>query len=419
MQSRFCFPFVALFLFPVYAGAHHSETTEDDVKRLIKDLKSLDKAIRDKAGDKLVRLGPQGEPFIPVLAVAMFDEEEHVRTTAAYALATIGPPSLPTFVRLIECKEEKAKLVAIRYVSHIQPKAHDVVPILIQHLDNDSTEVMIEIIRTLASIKGEQALIGLEKVIQSDRDQRVREAAIGAIGSFGPDAKPLIPLIIKELDRAGPTRKSAQRSLELLGEVAVPDLAALFSNPKAPLRTRRLAGDCLLFPIPQKDLKSALANAMSCLKDNDQKIRSQACELCGRLKGEGKSALPGLKGLLNSAFVMDKLSAHKAITRIDAKAEIVVAIFQEAASDKHEEVRTIASDELMNLGKRAKDCIPSVIVLLNDKEDHIRLLAAHALTNMGPSAITAVSALTKVKEQDESATVRKAAESALRAISRE
>lgn len=72
-------------------GCHAA--TEADVKRVIKEMSSPDPAVRNQAAMEAANFGPLGPKVVPVLVkLLMNDENNGVRSGAAYALRKIGTP---------------------------------------------------------------------------------------------------------------------------------------------------------------------------------------------------------------------------------------------------------------------------------------------------------------------------------------
>jgi HEAT repeat protein len=88
----------------------------------------------------------------------------------------------------------------------------------------------------------------------------------------------------------------------------------------------------------------------------------------------------------------------------------------QALKDNDWQVRTAAAVALEELGPRAAVAVPDLIQTLDkDKREDVRRAAAEALGSIKPTAIEAISALTRATE-DQSAYVRWAAAKALNAI---
>lgn len=68
------------------------EGADSAVPRLIKELNSQDRSIRNKAALSLARYGSDAEPATRALVKLLSDENPGVRSSAAYALRSIGTP---------------------------------------------------------------------------------------------------------------------------------------------------------------------------------------------------------------------------------------------------------------------------------------------------------------------------------------
>ena len=67
-------------------------TTEADVKRVIKEMRSSDPAVRNRAAMECAGFGDFGPKVVPSLIKLLDDENNGVKSGAAYALRKIGTP---------------------------------------------------------------------------------------------------------------------------------------------------------------------------------------------------------------------------------------------------------------------------------------------------------------------------------------
>ncbi|HMO16655.1 MAG TPA: HEAT repeat domain-containing protein [Oligoflexia bacterium] len=82
-----------LIFFLISLSFFQSSCSEDSsvtVTRLNKDLSSRESKIKNKAALKLASYGLKAEPAVPSLIKLLSDENGGVRTSAAYALRSIG-----------------------------------------------------------------------------------------------------------------------------------------------------------------------------------------------------------------------------------------------------------------------------------------------------------------------------------------
>lgn len=81
---------ISIFIFGIAMGCH--STTEADVKRVIKEMSSPDPAVRNRAAMECARFGAYGPKVVPALIKLLSDENNGVKSGAAYALRKIGTP---------------------------------------------------------------------------------------------------------------------------------------------------------------------------------------------------------------------------------------------------------------------------------------------------------------------------------------
>jgi HEAT repeat protein len=166
------------------------------VPALAQYLKSKDSYWRPLAALALARVGPGAKAAVPTLAGLLKDGGEDIgfRQLVASALAEVGVASIPTFMELLEGKDERAQCAAVFALGQIGPQAGVAVPALARLAGDKQAAVRQAAARTLGKIgPGAKAAIPVLTALLKDKDVLVRWAAAVALGQIGPDEKTSAP----------------------------------------------------------------------------------------------------------------------------------------------------------------------------------------------------------------------------------
>jgi HEAT repeat protein len=153
------------------------------------------------------RLGPPyialAQKAIPVLTVALQDQDDHVCAHAAEALAETGPlaePAVPELVKVLQRPDSNARLQATLALHNIGPGAKAAVPVLVEKLRGDEADgVRVNAAAALGAIRAqpETVIPALVDTFLNDKHPDAQRCAMMSIGQFGSDAKLAIPLLQK------------------------------------------------------------------------------------------------------------------------------------------------------------------------------------------------------------------------------
>jgi len=208
------------------------------------------------------------------------------------------------------------------------------------------------------------------------RNATVRKVGLQVLGEFGPLAGSAVPGIMKVLAAPDPTAMMGLRTLaaETLGKIGPP------AAPAAAM----------------------LVEAMSDKGDVHGFLRKAAVVALGRLGPGAADASAGL-----AKIILDKgqppngrIAATRALARIGAPADLVVATMRQAMQDApNTMIAREAIGGLARLGPKAKEAIPDIIIALDTKAVGYRGL--QALARMGPDAIGALDELTRRLAHDD------------------
>jgi HEAT repeat protein len=199
----------------------------------------------------------------------------------------------------------------------------------------------------LQALRG--TLPGLRAAV-ADPDARVRLAALEALESFGPEARPAAPEVIRALcDPSHIIRWAAARTLGKAGPVE--------EATAVPALTR------LLF-------------------DADLDLRLAAATALERFGPAAKEALPALVRALGASDAEMRLAAMDALRGIGTEAAPAIRPLSAALADPDPRVRRAAAELIAQFGPVAREAESSLRGALNDSNPDVRQAASDALLSI-------------------------------------
>jgi HEAT repeat protein len=159
------------------------------------------------------------------------------------------------------------------------------------------------------------------------------------------------------------------------------------------------------------DVTEVVAGLTDAAGHSDSAVRELAITTLGEIGPEAKSSLPDLERALHDENASVRTAAALAIDSIEPSSRIHLPVLTESLRRGDGPVFLAVG----RMGERGAWAVPTLAALLSDRRPSIRALAAHALGEIGPPAHDAERALQQCL-RDPEASVRKAAQSALRQI---
>ncbi len=178
-------------------------------------------------------------------------------------------------------------------------------------------------------------------------DDRIRLAAIDALGELGPAAAPAVPDLAGILSEDSDLRMSAIDTLSNIGPAAAPAVPAL----------------------------------IKVLDDKSSGYRGQAAQALGNIGPEAKAAIPKLEERLlgdNEATV--RLSSAEALGNIGDPEAIPSLIA--ALNDQDPITRRYVALALAQFGKQARMAVPALVAKLSDEEKYVGAAAGFAIAKI-------------------------------------
>lgn len=204
------------------------------------------------------------------------------------------------------------------------------------------------------------------KLLSSEKEED-RHVAFEAVVSFGPEAKPAVPVLIEML--ADKYRGDRDFAAWLLGRIGPP-------------------------------AKDAVPALITLLKDDSTEVQETAVNALGAIGPEARTALPALLQLLKDeqAWYKARQAAARMAAEISPEAPEVLTGLTAALRAENSLVRKAAVDALGQLGPKAKDAVPDLRRAYRYR--HLQSHVIYALGRIGPAAITTLIELFEVEEAD-------------------
>jgi HEAT repeat protein len=326
-------------------------------------------------GLRLVR----AEPKALVMALQPYarDEKPIVRRGVAGALAKCGPEALPLLLPAAQDAEASVRQQALQSIQTVVQKAPAAaaaaLPTLTKALQDESPAVRFAAVQAL-SRSGPDAVRPLLEALE-DKDVKVRAYAAAGLIPLKPEAKTVLPTLVKRLKKEPDVivRQSILRTLGKLGPEAVAALTETLKDQEAVVQMAALIALGQIGP----DAKSALP-AMKELaqKADDPRIRSGAVANLAKL---GPEAVPVLVELLKVDDSAVRLACLQGLGRQAKPPMAAVANLAEALTDKEPKVRALAAHILGQIGPDAKEAVPALTKAATDSEGEVRAIIEKAL----------------------------------------
>jgi len=343
-------------------------------------LKHEDVLRRREAARGLEQLGPQARVAVHALVAALRDRDTSVRIRALGALSEMKDDSEATVKGVLEATTDPDSTVRAAGVAalwNIGGAQKPVLEALIDSLNDSSASIRWRAAIALGRREKDAgpAVIALATALR-DEDPSVRQAAVDALQRLGEVAKPAWRHLIGQLD--------AEDTKFVLDVAAV--LGAISVSPD------------LVVPMIKRHLT-----------DKDWRIRSKACWALSKLGTHAKLALKELELATKDKNPAVRRTALQAIYAADPKRPGAYDAYTKAYDEEQKWrtlrhynndltaaiksltrllktgsalTRSVAADDLGDLGRDARPAISALIAALQDPENKVRGSVLRALAEI-------------------------------------
>jgi len=227
------------------------------------------------------------------------------------------------------------------------------------------------------------------QILKTSKDNRERQKAANALGSFGSKAKSAIPVLIEALKKREPfVPDKAATALAQIGKDSIPPLKEALGDKEDRAREKAV---WTLAKFSGSDLSAnELAEPLIDLlkNDKDTEVKRGAARALGQMRSESKIVVPALAAGLKSPEDILVADCSIALGQIgkEAKPAVpeLVAAFQN--KDRENYIRGQCARALAAIGPEAKEAVPALLDALKDKSKEISAVAAYALRKIDPEA---------------------------------
>ncbi len=255
-------------------------------------------------------------------------------------------------------------------------------------------------------------VLALSKKLE-DPDESIRLQAIRAIAEFGPEARALIPTLVKAWKDTNPSLRIAiTKALEQIGPPAAEAASMLFDlvNSSVP-EQKRYAAEMLATPnLVKKD--KALPALLKLAKDGDAETRRKAVVGLGTIgtvnKKEAAAVLVECLADQDAPPVRSASAVALGLLGPEIKADALAKLL-ETLGDDDATVVLASSNAIARMGNPAESDLPVLLKTLQGKKAMERAVGLELLVKLGPKAKAALPHLQQNLNKDTEIRLRMAA----------
>jgi HEAT repeat protein len=326
---------------------------------------------------------------------------------------------------LKEHKEPKYRRASLIALGVFGPKTSGVLPAVIDALDKDADPQVRAEAATLVGRMGVDAKLAvpaLADALLKDQDASVREASARALGGeLNKYADEQLRALVEALnDKSDGPRTAAAEALMKLGDKAAPVYASILALAKDTSKdrfSRQYALKMVSRLGPDRHDAAQVLAAVLADKKTVTPLREEAADGLGRLTVAVTMVIPPLADSLSDLSVEVRRAAAVALVRQKQDAKLAWPKVQAAIKDGDPAVRY----QLIRVaGNLAKESPESIVLLIDEakKDANVenRLAAIQELGQLSPYAAQIGPVLTELATNDNEASIRTAAEAALKKL---
>lgn len=348
---------------------------EEAVETLAEIAQDRDAELAVRAILALGQLGEKAQGAIPVLVNCLRHPDPTIKDRAGWALSQMGDAVLPAAIFLLTSEDGELQLDACVILGKLGEKARPAGPELLKLLRCKNPRARAGAAWAIGQIgfTAEEAVRALVHALE-DEDRYVRDNAVWALAHM-PHCEIAITEVADALTCPDPDRRAA--AAWILGEMSaeqgqvVQKLSNMLKDPYPPARANAVRS---LGKLPATD--ESIAAMIPLLADPTLEVRDLTVWTIAAL---GETALPHLATALGGADTELRYGASCALYEMGTRAYEALPHLLHALSDPDVRVRTNAAGALGRLGVLGRPAAPALAQALKDPQPEVRLCAAWAI----------------------------------------
>jgi HEAT repeat protein len=387
------------------------------VPAVINELHDPRSNVRRQALWRALDLGQNAVKAIPAVLAALDDPDEEVRAVASVVLARAGPQVARGLIAALKSGKPRMQVAACKAIA-LGAEGSGFQPPLLKLLRAPDASVRSGTVDALARLHDPLVIPALLTLFRQESDVQVRSATINAFISFGAKAAPATPDLLRilegEPDRA--LQLLSVDALVVIGPAVLPFLLPELKARKQPA-IRRVTLAEVVSRIARKSqgkgMEGSLLLMLSCLDDNDDRVRWNIAEALGLVGREATVALAKLRKLLKYGAEIELVVVALAMYRIDPTNRETMPTLSDALLNGAPNIKIAAADAAKAIGPAAAELLPALLKASRHSAPGVRRGSIEAIKVVAPDVKAAAQRLLEMVE-DPDPHVRAAAKSAVR-----
>lgn len=322
----------------------------------------------------------------PKLVNAMAHRRASIGNAATSALVELGPDAVTALRYALDSEALPVRLRACDAISRIGPEAAELVPGLIDRLDDENPTLVraaAQAIQSLAPAADAQAVLPELVDLLKHPAATVRATALNSLAAFGASAKSQLPLVLTALrdDQHPLVRVAAADAIGAIAAAEHPKSASAAEKTSAEAAS---SSDAAAHDASDQQAMQALLDAIT---DQDGRVTIHAANALSQF---GKQAVPLLMQLMQ-----DESYRVLAVTLLGELGPDAAAAVPEITALLQNADRAVSREAFLALaaiGPKAGPAVPRLLKILTTADAPMaRVGAAYALGNIGdPQSVTAL-----------------------------
>ena len=382
---------------------------DDTVSLLIEALHDTDPDVREEVVSALGQSRSALAETGVAIAGALKDPSIEVQRAAAKALpkVRITPELMPAVIDGLNNDDREVRLPLLRALAEHGEDALSALPALDSILKSQTGELLITAAQAYWEISRQKDL-PIQAVLRSlvDSDTSVRKKAAELFKKLGANQESVPALMLASKNHLPGVRATAAQLFCQMGEEARPAVPFLKDLLKDKDGQTKVWAATALWRLDEEP-KHALSLIIDATRNPEATTRELAIEILGSIGSQESQVDPALAGLLTSQDARDRVQSARALVKIRGKGGPLIPILVEATRNPDLEVRLRAVRTLGELREEGAGFTAALMERARiDPSQSVRFQAVLHLPYLKPPSEPVVDCLMEVCEKEPDAIVR-------------